>query len=419
MGTAASFSGLPGGVARSNAPFSFGASFTVEAWVNPATAFQNTAAGIVAAGRQGAENFALDVTAGHAFEFRTSGAAASASAPIAAGQWAHVAGVYDSTQNRATLYVNGAAAASAAGASAGAGSVLAIGNRMDAGSGYTLPFYGSIDSVRVFNAALTAAQVLADYRGGFVSSVTVPTAAGNVLVGLPPDAFGAQAQIYVSIDPVNHPIRIAPATLAAGLAAAPAGLLLVPGSVTEVVPVVNGAPFAGPLGSSATLTIPYSDPGGTGLIGTSPPLTAAGARMYTLNTTVGGWNLLPTYVDLNAHAVVGVTPHFSVFALFAPATIGADASGVTAYPVPWMPGRGGRFDAAGLTFSHLPVSGNIRILTLSGRRVRDIPFSSASAGAALWDGLNDDGRRAASGVYFARVTADGGGAAVIKFAIER
>jgi hypothetical protein len=88
--------------------------------------------------------------------------------------------------------------------------------------------------------------------------------------------------------------------------------------------------------------------------------------------------------------------------------------------VPWKPGTGGRFDAAGVTFANLPVSGTIRILTLAGKRVRELSFDGSSAGFAVWDGLNDEGRRAASGVYFAQIKSGVDGAMfLLKFAIER
>ena len=275
--------------------------------------------------------------------------------------------------------------------------------------------------MRVFDAALTAPQVLSDYAGSFVSSVTAPPPNAGIVVGLPPNAFSAPAEIFISANPVGDPIHVTPAALSAGLSSPPAGLALVPNSVVEIVPVIGGVPFTSLLGSSATLTIPYHDPSGSGVIsGSNPPLAVSGLQMYTLNTAVNSWALLPTSINTSNHSVTGVTPHFSVFALFAPQTIGTSLSGVRVYPVPWKPGTGGRFDAPGVTFANLPTSGTIRILTLSGLRVRDFSFSGGSAGDAVWDGTNDGGHRAASGVYFARITSDADGTTtIVKFAIER
>lgn len=431
FGSALNFTGQAGGVATTNsgAPFNFNTSVTVEAWVNPLTAAQPFSAGIAAVGRAGSEDFAIDVSSHASFEFVMTNTLGTpfkfmvSTATIVPGEWTHVVGVYDSAHSTAALYLNGVMASwtNVAGTRTNNHPVLAIGNRQDASGNYTLHFAGKIDSVRVISGALTAAQVKSDYSGGFVSSVTPGGVNTGIIVALPPNAFGAPAQIYVTNDPVNHPIRITAAELTAGLQVPPAGLTLVPGSLVEVVPVVGGLPFTTPLGSSATLTIPYKDPSNTGLIsGTNPPLAASGLQMYTLNTAVNAWTRLPTVVDKASRSASAQTTHFSLFALFAPATVGTGLSGIKVFPVPWKPGSRTRFDAAGVTFANLPAAGFIRILTLSGRRVRDFTFNGVSAGTAVWDGQNDDGRRAASGVYFARITsALDNSTVILKFAIER
>ncbi|MBI3565245.1 MAG: fibronectin type III domain-containing protein, partial [Elusimicrobia bacterium] len=424
LGAALAFTGLNGAaLTASGAPFSFTDSLTVEAWVNPVTAAQQNNAGIVGRGNLGAEDFALDVNVGK-FRFLSSPSkVATSPAVLTPGVWTHLAGVYDSAAQTTTLYVNGAAVASvglAAPPRNDSGQVLSIGNRPNALGAEALAFAGSIDSVRVLRRALTSAEVLSDYQGGFVSTVTPAGPNAGILVALPPNAFGTPAQILISADPVGHPIKIPAAALDAGLADLPAGLTLVPNTLVEVVPIVNGLPFTTPLGSSAALTIPYADANGDNIIdGSNPPLAASAVRMYTLNTTVNRWELLPTAVDSPNKRATGVTPHFSVFALFAPTTIGAGLSGVKVYPVPWKPGTGSRFDAPGVTFANLPTAGTIRILDVGGARVREFSFSGAGAGVAVWDGQTDHGRRAASGVYFARVTSSAGGTLLLKFAIER
>jgi hypothetical protein len=424
MGSAASFSGIAGGVVASSqsAPFAFTGSLTVEAWVYPQTAAQLPGAGIVTRGPSGAEDFALEVTGSEAFSFLSSNgfSATVATATIVAGQWTHVVGVYDGVASKATLYINGVPRAVTTGVPARtnhASAPVAIGDWYSGSPS----FFGRVDAVRVFNAALSASQVLADYTGGFISTVTAPAPNAGIMVGLAPNAFGAPAQIFISADPVHNPIRITPAALTAGLSVPPSGLTLVPNSLVEVVPVVGGIPFTTLLGSSATLTIPYNDPSNAGVIsGTNPPLAVSGLAVYTLNTAVNAWVPLPTYVNKSARTVTGVTPHFSVFGLFAPQTIGTSLAGIRVYPVPWKPGTGGRFDAPGVTFANLPTSGTIRILTVAGVRVRDFNFSGANAGVAVWDGTNDGGRRTASGVYFARVTSGvDGSTTIVKFAVER
>jgi hypothetical protein len=237
---------------------------------------------------------------------------------------------------------------------------------------------------------------------------------------LPANSFGSPATVFVTNDPLNHPIQIDAATLNAGLSVTPTGHTLVPNSLYEIVPTVDGNPFTLPLGSSATVALPYSDADGDNHIdGTSPPLAASTVRAFTLNTAVNRWEQLPATIDAGSRRVVAWTPHFSVFALFAPTTIGQSVSEARAYPVPWKPRSLGRFDGTGITFDRLPLTGTITILTQSGERVRDIGFDASAAGTVIWDGRNEHGRPVASGVYFARVKAAGGANALLKVAIEK
>ena len=51
--------------------------------------------------------------------------------------------------------------------------------------------------------------------------------------------------------------------------------------------------------------------------------------------------------------------------------------------------------------------------------MREFTFDGAASGSVVWNGLTDAGRRAASGVYFARITGGDGSTSLVKFAIER
>jgi hypothetical protein len=226
--------------------------------------------------------------------------------------------------------------------------------------------------------------------------------------------------LFVSVDPFTHPITITPAVLNAGLTVIPTGYTLVTNSIIEVVPIVGGTPFTQTLGSSASISMPYADTDGNNIIdGSNPPLAASKIQVYTLNTTVNRWEFLPSFIDPASRRVTVFTPHFSVFAMFAPLTVGTALAQVRVFPVPWRPGTHGKFDAAGITFDRLPISGTVRILSLAGERVREFSFDGSAAGTVLWDGATDGGHRAASGVYFARITAGDGSTSLVKFAIER
>jgi hypothetical protein len=427
LGSAVAFTGLDHGLVRvpDTSTYNFTDGLTVAAWARPDTTAQPDGAGIVVRGSGTAVNFALDVAGGGLWRFTPkNGFNAVSSFTLTPGAWTHLIGSYDASAGTATLYLNGVpyATVTGVGARTAQDHDITIGNRQSAtgASPYNRGFIGRIDGVRVFRKTFTPAQALAEYRGNFVSTVTPASPNDRVAIGLPPNAFGAPATIFVSNDPVNSPIRIDAATLNAGLAVAPTGHALIPGSLFEIVPVVSGLPFTANLGSSATVSLPYNDANGDSIVdGTSPPLAAANIKAYTLNTTVNRWEELPSVHDRANRRVVAWTPHFSVFALFGPYSIGTSLSELRAYPNPWKPRSGGRFDGTGVTFDRLPASGTIRILTQAGERVRELSFSGASAGTVIWDGRNDAGRAAASGVYFARITGEGGSTRVVKFAIER
>lgn len=425
LGSAASFSGLAHGLVRvPDAPaLSFGGDVTVVAWAYPTTTAQPDGAGIVVRGDGGSESWALEVSASRFRFMPKPGFVATGTTTIPADAWTHLVGSYDAAAGTATLYVNGRAAATTAVTPPrnNLAHDVSIGNRQTAAASYDRGFLGRIDGVRLFGRAFTAAEALAEYAGNAVSTVSASAPNGRVRIGLPPAAFGAPAVIYVSGNPAAAPIRVSAAALDAGLSSPPSGLTLAPNTLVEIVPVVGGQPFTSDLGSSATVSIAYDDADGDNLLdGVSPPLAASGLRMFTLNTTVNRWEELPTVLDAAARRAVGVTPHFSVFALFAPSTIGTSLSEARAYPVPWKPGSGGSFDGAGIVFDRLPASGRVTLLTLSGEHVADLDFNGASAGRLVWDGRNGSGRRVASGIYYARVTSSTDGAtALLKLAIER
>ncbi len=424
LGSAVSFSGLASGLVRvpNAAQYTFTDKLTVSAWVNPSSLTQPNGAGLVVRGNGGVENFALEVSGGLYRFAATPAKIVSSTNSIVVGSWIHLIGVYDSAVGSATLYVNGRPASTvlAVPARTAAAHDISIGNRQSAAATYDRGFLGSIDSVRVQHRALNAAEALAEFEGSFVSTVTPPAPNNSILIGLAPNAFGAPATLLVSVDPLTHPITITPAVLNAGLTVVPTGYTLVPGSIIEIVPIVGGTPFTQTLGSSASISMPYSDANGNNIIdNASPPLAASAIQVYTLNTPVNRWEALPTYVDAASKRVIVVTPHFSVFAMFAPLTIGTALSQVRVYPIPWQPGSRTRFDAAGVTFDRLPTSGTIRVINLAGERIREFSFDGSAAGSVTWNGLTDGGLRTASGVYFARVTGSDGATSLVKFAIER
>jgi hypothetical protein len=125
-------------------------------------------------------------------------------------------------------------------------------------------------------------------------------------------------------------------------------------------------------------------------------------------------------MDRFGRTVSGQTPHFSVFSLFATASVGKSLTQARVYPDPWKRGSGGRYDATRLTFDRLPRSGAIRVMSLAGDLIRELDIHAIDAGIIHWDGRNTGGHEIASGVYFAIIRSDSGeDSSVIKFALER
>jgi hypothetical protein len=440
LGNAVSFSGLRNtmlSIPDAAQYDAFSGSVTVGLWAKPASAVQPDGAALAAKGAWGAESFSLEtalVSGAARWRFRAKlGGGGSAvvvsTMPARVGEWDHVVGVFDAgAAAQASLYVNGVFAGSATTGGlmrAVNAEPLTLGNRKDSGGAYNLGYSGLLDDLRLRNGALCAAEVAELYRS-YIPNALVPSGVNSgIQLLLPPNAFESAANVYMSADPINHPLRITYSLLSQALARVPTGQLLIPPSQTfptmvEIVPTLDGVNYYnGPLGSSAVLSMAYADVDGDRVVdGTRPPIPASRLQLYALESGVLTWTPLPTTIDLVSKRVSAPVPHFSVFALFGAAAFGQTISAARVYPVPWIPGGEDRFGGPALIFADLPRQGSIRILTLSGERVVDLPFTSADAGLKRWDGRNEAGRAAASGVYFARVESPEG-SRILRFAIER
>jgi|GEM_PF-1543897 len=441
LGHAVTFSGMRGSllsIPDAGQYDGFSGSITLSAWVKPAASAQPDGAGLVAKGLWGHESFGLDlasVSGAPRYRFRAKlngggTAVVVATTAVRTGQWDLVTGVFDGgAAADVALYINGIFA----GSSTTGGLMrelsaepVSMGNRKDASGGYNLGFSGVIDDLRLVNAALSAAGAADLYRSYIPTQLTPSGANSAVHLLLPPNAFTSAASIYISDDPIGHPLRVPYSLLAQALARVPTGQMLMPPSPTyptlvEIVPTLDGVNyFNGPLGSSAVLSLPYADANGDGIIdGSNPPVPASKLQLYTLDASVLAWNLLPTTVDIVAKRVSAPVSHFSIFALFGATSYGQTMSDARVYPVPWKWNSSDKFGGPCLYFDGLPTSGSIRILTLSGEKVIDLNVSSTDTGKKCWDGRNTAGKAVASGVYFAQIKSTLGGDRVLKFAIEK
>ncbi len=192
----------------------------------------------------------------------------------------------------------------------------------------------------------------------------------------------------------------------------------VPAGIAAEASLSGQSDLAG--GLTALVTLSYQDADGDGVLdGTN--IHADQLRMYSSRTPSGPWEMVAdSSVDLAGRKVSGHTSHFSYFALFVPQSSGV--SSARAYPVPWKPGSGGRFDSAfgsdGIVFDHLEAGSEISIFTVTSRLVRKLHVSAADLGVKVWDGKNSSGADVASGVYLAYIKA-GGNSKVLKLAVER
>lgn len=313
----------------------------------------------------------------------------SGGAPSAFILWASTGGPVAALSGAATQYLE-----------AGLSSATAFGRYLEA-----LNISGS-----VFSGTATAATAEAFTAVAAASSATLAGTDGLTRLELAAFALPAAGLASVSDDPLNRPLAAGtPALIAGANAALPAGLEGPASSVREFLVVIDGQRYTGTFASAVTVSLPYPDANADGFVdGVSPPLRAGSLSLYTLNEQLGTWEAVPgSAVDQAAGTVTGAVAHLSVFGLFgSPAS--TDLSSLRVFPNPWRPGSGGAYDAAGVTFRNLTGSAVIRIFTVAGEPVRKLEKTTAEGNEKLWDGTNDGGRKAASGVYLYQVKSSGG-----------
>jgi hypothetical protein len=150
-------------VADSNS-LDLSSAFTLEAWVNPANSTGWRTVLLKEAGAQMAyELYSNDATANRpAGHFTTPGGAirsATGTATLPVNVWSHIAVTYDGANMR--VYVNGALVRTVArtGAILASDGVLHIGGNVVWGGEF---FQGRLDDVRIYNRALSGAEVGTD-----------------------------------------------------------------------------------------------------------------------------------------------------------------------------------------------------------------------------------------------------------------
>jgi len=239
------------------------------------------------------------------------------------------------------------------------------------------------------NNAVTSTVQAADEATALVSKVIIPAGAVNVTT----------AALTLVSNPAVKPVP-------------PEGSEEL--SLAVKINLSNGqSQLAG--GNNALVTLSYKDDNGDGIVdGTNAAVDRL--KMYSAPDGGGDWTEMVSSLDREKKTISGVTSHFSFFSVFsAPA---ASLGVMKAFPNPWQPGTGGKFDAAGVTFNGLPVTAKIKIFTLLGELVRMLEVTAADTGTKVWDGRNMEGHKAASGVYIVLVKS-GRTERTFKVAVER
>lgn len=102
-----------------------------------------------------------------------------------------------------------------------------------------------------------------------------------------------------------------------------------------------------------------------------------------------------------------------------PALSAPDLSDAYVYPNPFKPNSPGSFQAAKLTFKHLPAQTKIAIFAITGKRVAELHKTDSTVDYYEWNATNGDGQQLASGVYLYFMTSPDGSKAKGKFAVIR
>jgi hypothetical protein len=146
----------------------------------------------------------------------------------------------------------------------------------------------------------------------------------------------------------------------------------------------------------------------------SAPALAGGAAAASLTTSspqasLGGVPLAlgPYLISVQAYSPSGTVSAAQAYVTLVP----ADLDQVRVYPNPW---RADRHASIPVTFDRLTVNTTIKIFTVAGHWVKTLPTSSTSV---TWDLTNDDGEKAASGLYLYLLQTDSGDKKTGKIAV--
>ncbi|MCL1971469.1 MAG: glycoside hydrolase family 97 N-terminal domain-containing protein, partial [Endomicrobia bacterium] len=127
------------------------------------------------------------------------------------------------------------------------------------------------------------------------------------------------------------------------------------------------------------------------------------------------WIPLKSKVDSENKQIIAYIDKLSVYAIMGTTNAAKAFENMKYYPNPLQPSKGLNYSR--MQFSNMPAGTRIKIYTLLGQLVREL--EADASGMAVWDGKNNAGAKAASGVYIVYMEDGSGNKKRIKVAVER
>ncbi len=271
----------------------------------------------------------------------------------------------------------------------GGGMVLADDTGQESGV-ETMAGGGMILSSGFIPVALSTAGAAATSQAtlppGGGQTITFSPPPGAVTVAIPAGSFGEAVTVTLQT-PASYESPVSPTVVLQGTAVG-----------VEILLDKSLQPSR-----EVTISITYRDADVAGLDESRLII----ARFDTVRAV---WVPLVSSVDVGNNVVTAGTDHFSKFQVMQAAS--GNLGEVRVFPNPLRPVQG----HTKMTFANLPAGARIRIYTVLGELVRDL--TANSSGMVDWDGRNQAGNKAASGVYFALLQ-EGDVNRTIKVAVQR
>jgi hypothetical protein len=127
------------------------------------------------------------------------------------------------------------------------------------------------------------------------------------------------------------------------------------------------------------------------------------------------WIPLKSKVDSENKQIIAYIDKVSVYAIMGTTNAAKAFENMKYYPNPLQPSKGLNYSR--MHFANIPAGTRIKIYTMLGKEVREL--EADASGMAVWDGKNNTGEKAASGVYIVYMEDRDGNKKRIKVAVER